>query len=272
MPIFRTERLRGAGALRFDAGEKIERLLHRSVAAAAGGLLAKADERGADDPLQLGVLLNVEAQAEMLERGAEEARVELGVELGHFREAGGGFLARVVVFGVGARGVILQDADGVGDISLLDQFADVGLHVARRDAPRLAGEKHGAFAAFRYGGPELAIENFAVRLDDHARVAHFFFVRAEEFAKRFDFGVEAIEHLADGVDLDVALFVAINREANGEMFGELYERGLIGLGVGRVRRRFRRARLSACLARGRGAVTFARGMLRLRPCRCLHRR
>ena len=137
--------------------------------------------------LQLGVLLDVQAQAQMLQRVDQQLRIDLGVQLGHLRQARGGFLARVAFVAVGARGVVLQDADRVRDISLLDQFADVGLHVARRNAPRFGREQHGALAAFGNAGPELAIENFAMRLDHHARFAHLVFVSAENLAKSFRF-------------------------------------------------------------------------------------
>ena len=65
--------------------------------------------------------------------------------------------------------------------------------------------------------------------------------------RAFDFLVHAVEHLADRVDLHVALFVALERKANREMFGELDEHGLIGLGVGRVRRQFGERRFQRVL-------------------------
>jgi hypothetical protein len=68
----------------------------------------------------------------------------------------------------------------------LNQPADVRLHVAGRDAPGFAGEQNALLAAIRNGGPELAVENFAMRFDQHSRIGHFVFVRAENVAEIFN--------------------------------------------------------------------------------------
>ena len=114
----------------------------------------------------------------MLQRLAEQFRIGLRIKLGHFGEPYRGLFPCVDVFAVRASGIILKNADGFRDVSVLDQFTDVGLHVARRNAPRLARKQHGALPAFRHRRPELLIQNFPVRLDEHPRVAHLVFVCA----------------------------------------------------------------------------------------------
>ena len=84
-----------AGALRFDTGNQIERLLHHREAAAGGGFLAEPHECGAHESLQVGVLLDAQPQAQMAQRFAEQLRIGFRVKLGHFGQAHRGFLARI---------------------------------------------------------------------------------------------------------------------------------------------------------------------------------
>src|SRR2546430_10807215 len=51
-----------------------------------------------------------------------------------------GFLSGFRLFAVRASCIILKDADGFGDLAVLDQLANVRLHVAGRNAPRLFGK------------------------------------------------------------------------------------------------------------------------------------
>src|SRR5262249_50658826 len=98
----------------------------------------------------------------MAQRFAQELGAGLGGKLGELGEADGSAFAGVFFVALCAGGVVLQNTDGFGDVALLDEFADVGLHIARRNAPCFVGEKNGALAAFGNGSPELAVENFAV--------------------------------------------------------------------------------------------------------------
>ncbi len=108
-------------------------------APAGGGFLAEPHECRAHKRLQVGVLLDAQAQAQMPQRFAEQLGIGLRVKLGHFGQTHGGFLARVEFFAVRARGVVLQNADGLRDVSGLDQMSHVGLHVFWRDAPCVVG-------------------------------------------------------------------------------------------------------------------------------------
>src|SRR5581483_375643 len=176
--------------LGFDAGDEVQRLLHRGEAALGSGFLAEPDECGADQALNLLILLDAEAQAKVAHGFAKELGIGLGIQLGQFGEANRGLLARVNFLAFGASGVILKNADGFG-----------------------------ALAAFGDSGPELAIENFAMRFHKHPGFGHLVFVRAENLAQIFDFAVHAIEHLADGIDFDFAALEAIDSEFDGEMLG-----------------------------------------------------
>src|SRR6266478_664312 len=102
-------------------------------------------------------LLDAQPDSQMPQRFAEQFGVSLGIQLGHLGEPDGGLLPRIGVFAFRALRIILKDADGFRDISMLDQFGDVGLHVARRNAPRLPGHQHGTFAALRHRCPELPV-------------------------------------------------------------------------------------------------------------------
>ncbi len=168
----------------------------------------------------------------MAQRFAQQLGIHLGVKLGKLGKAGGSLFSRVGFFAFGARGIVLENADRFSDVSFLDQIIDVGLHVAGRDAPRFVGEQDGALAAFRNCGPELAVQDFAVRFEDEPGVAHFVFMGAEDFAQVFDFLIHAVEHLAHGVDCNLAALETLEGEANGKMLGELNQDGLIGSGVG----------------------------------------
>ncbi len=102
-------------------------------------------------------------------------------------------------------------------------MGDVGLHVFRRDAPCVGRKQNGLLAALRNRCPKLAVENFAVGLDQHSGVGHLVFVRAENLAEILDFRVHAVEHLPDGIDFDLAAFKTLERKANRQMFGQLHQ-------------------------------------------------
>ncbi len=119
---------------------------------------------------------------------------------------------------------------------MLDQLADVRLHVARRNAPRFFGKQHRPLAALRHCRPELPVENLAVRLRQDARIAHLVFMRAKNLSQILDFLVHAVEHLANGVHFHFAAFEPLQREADGQVFGQLHDHRLVGLGVRRLRR------------------------------------
>ena len=112
---------------------------------------------------------------------------------------------------------------------MLDQFADIGLHVARRDAPRFSRKQHGLLTAFRYRCPELPIENLAVRFDQHPGFGHLVFMRAENLAQVFNLLVHAVEHLPDGVDFHFAALEALQSKADCQVLSKLHDHGLIGL-------------------------------------------
>ena len=75
----------------------------------------------------------------MPQRFAEQPRIGLGIQFGHLGKSHRGFLPRLGLFAVRASRIILKNADGLGDVALLDQSGHVGLHVARRNTPSLSG-------------------------------------------------------------------------------------------------------------------------------------
>ncbi len=66
-------------------------------------------------------------------------------------------------------------------------------------------------------------------------VGHQVFLRGQNFAQPFDFGVHSVEQLLDRVHTQFAAFVAVQREANGHVLGQLEEHGLVRLVVGGLR-------------------------------------
>src|SRR5437762_6991192 len=165
---------------------------------------------------------------------AQQLWVGFGVQFGHLGEPGSGFLARFSLFAVRASRIILKDADGIGDVAILDQVADVRLHVARGNAPGLFRKQHGALAAIRHCRPELPVENLAVRLCQDARVGHLVFVSAQNLPQTLNFLVHAVKHLAHGVDFHFAALEAFQREPDREVFSQLHNHGIVWLRTGRL--------------------------------------
>src|SRR5229473_3520125 len=75
-----------------------------------------------------------------------------------------------------------------------------------------------------------------MRLRQDARIAHLVFMRAEDLSQILDFLVHAVEHLANGVHFHFAAFEPLQREADGQVFGQLHDHRLVRLGVRRLRR------------------------------------
>ena len=136
---FPTQAARDSRPLRFNAGHKIECLLHRRKIAARGRFLAQPHESRAHQALEFQILLHAEPQAQVPQRFAEQLRIGLGIKFGHLGKSYGGFLPRIGLLAVRASRIILKNADGLGDVAVLDQFGNIGLHVARRNAPGLSG-------------------------------------------------------------------------------------------------------------------------------------
>ena len=198
--------------------------------------------------MQFRVLLDAEPKSQVPQRFSQQFRIGFGIQLGHFGKPDGGFLPRVGFFTVRASRIILKNTDGFRDVPVLDQLANVGLHVARRDTPRLSRKQHGALTALRHRRPKLFVENFAMRLREDARFAHFVFMSAENLSQILDFLVHAVEHLANRIDFHFAAFEALQREANRQLFRQLHEHGLIRPGIRRLRRQGRE-RLLQCVLR-----------------------
>ena len=136
---FGSQAARNSRPLRLDAGDEIECLLHRREKAAGGRFLAQPYEGRAHQPLQFRVLLHAQLQTQVPQGFAEQPRIGLGIQFGHLGKSHRGFFPRLGLFAVRASRIILKNADGLGDVALLDQSAHIGLHVARRYTPSLSG-------------------------------------------------------------------------------------------------------------------------------------
>ena len=110
---------------------------------------------------------------------------------------------------------------------------EVDPNVAGRDAPGFIGGQDFLLVFFRNLFPEFLIEKLGVGLHREAGAGHHLFLRAQNLAQGFNFGIHAIEKLFYGIDAKFAAFIAVESEANGHVFGELEQHGL----VWRLRRR-----------------------------------
>src|SRR6202011_4173714 len=134
---------------------------------------------------------------------------------------GSGFFARIGFFAVGAGGIVLQNLDGFRDVSFFQQASYVGLHVTRRNAPRILGKQDTLLAAFRDSSPELAVEDFAVGFHENSRIGHFIFMSTKNVSETFNLLIHAIQHLANGADFYIAMLELLKGEADSEVFGQL---------------------------------------------------
>ena len=82
----------------------------------------------------------------------------------------------------------------------------------------------------------VAIQDFAVRLEEHSPLGHLVFMRAEDVAQVRDFLVHVVQHLPNGIDFHFSAFEALQRKANRQVLGELHQDGFVRLRVGRSRR------------------------------------
>jgi len=112
---------------------------------------------------------------------------------------------------------------------MLDQFRDVGLHILRRNAPGFLGEQDFALGAVRHTGPELAVQELAVRFDQNSRFGQLVFVLAENLPQFFDFVVHAVQHLPHRIYFDFPAFKFFESETDGKMLCQLHQHILIQL-------------------------------------------
>ena len=112
---------------------------------------------------------------------------------------------------------------------------DVRLQVVRWDTPGVVREKDLMFSPIRNRRPELAVEDFAVRLKKYLGLAQLVFTRTKNLAKIFDFLVHAVQHLANCVDFHFSALEPIERKANRQVFRELHQHIFIRLRIGRAR-------------------------------------
>ncbi len=66
-------------------------------------------------------------------------------------------------------------------------------------------------------------------------IGHHVFLRSQNFAQPFDFRIHAVEQLLNRIDTQFAALIAVQREANGHVFGQLQQHGLVRFLVGRLR-------------------------------------
>src|ERR1700756_1684382 len=90
----------------FKFGERVERLLHRSVVAARRGFLAQTDERSAEQRLQLDVFLFSHLLADLHEGILQPPARPLAIEFGELAKSDGGFFTSRGVFIANTRGIL----------------------------------------------------------------------------------------------------------------------------------------------------------------------
>ena len=98
-------------------------------------------------------------------------------------------------------------------LAAAEQFFDVLLDVAGRDAPRLGRSQHRALARLRHGRPELPVEQVRVGFDRKPRAGHFFLAGPQQLAQCLELVTHAVQHLAHGVDPYFAALKTIERES-----------------------------------------------------------
>ena len=112
-------------------------------------------------------------------------------------------------------------------------------NVAGRHAGGFVGEQNAFLASFRNLGPEHAVENVGVGLNQNAGLGHLIFLHAQNLTERIHLPAHVVHHVVDGIDLDVAPLIAVESEFDGHAFGRLHQKRCVIAFVGDVLRSLR---------------------------------
>ncbi len=218
--------LRKRRPLVFDSLERIERLLDSRVEALRSGLLRHPDECPADQALQIVLALDHQLQSHVANGRAQQPGINR-VQIGEFRKPDRDSATRGGIVVLNRGHIVFENQRGRFLVVLAAQFLDELPEVPRRNAPGVRRSQHGALTGFGHRRPELAIQNVQMGLHDESRAGHLFLVSAKDLAQPRNFLGHAVEHLTNGVYAHFAFFVAVQSEADGQMFGQAQQHWVI---------------------------------------------
>ena len=74
----------------------------------------------------------------------------------------------------------------------------------------------------------MPVQHVGVRFHEDAGLGHFFFVRAQDLAQRANLLAHAVEHFAHRVHAHFAALIAVQRKADGQVFGKAQQHRVVG--------------------------------------------
>src|ERR1019366_5028693 len=151
---------------------------------AGAGLLPQAREGGAQQSLDFGIAFLAQFLADHGQGIGHDFLRRVGIEVGELSQAGGGLAAGLGIVGVEATAVVGENFGGDLIVVALKKDFDELANVARRHAGGLAGEQNAFLAGLGNLGPEHAVENVGVGIDEDTGLGHFIFLDAQDLAER----------------------------------------------------------------------------------------
>jgi len=196
-------------------------LLHRGIAALRGGLLAHANERSAHQSLQFRLALDGKLVTQATNRFHQRAAITASIEFCKIGEADGCRPPRFGCFKSDASYILHQHFVDDLEFAAPQHLFQESPHVFRRHTPGLIRGQHLFFVFVGDLFPEFLVEQLGVGLHLDSRVGHHLFLGAQNLAQRFNLRVHAVQKLFHCVDAQLTAFVAVQRKANGNVFGQL---------------------------------------------------
>ena len=95
-----------------------------------------------------------------------------------------------------------------------------------------------------------------MRFHQNARLAHLVFLKAQNLAQPFHLPAHMLQHLVDGVHLDVALLIFLQGELDGHVLGRLHQHVAVGFLVANGCRKVCQQPLQVQARVGAGGLNF----------------
>src|SRR5208337_2267916 len=202
----------------------------------AAGFLSEAREGGAEQALNLGIVFLRQFLGDQGQGVGHNLVRRGGVKVGELGQADGSLATGVGILGIEATTVVGENFRGELVIVAIKKDFHKLTNVARRHAGCLTGEQNAFFASLGNLGPEHAVENVGMGLNQDTGLGHFIFLDAQDLAERVHLPAHVLHHVVDGVDLDFAALIAVEGEFNRHGFSRLHQKRGVIAAVGVVLR------------------------------------
>ena len=204
-------------------------LVDRAVVLGRARFLAQAHERRAEQALQFRIFLGDELLAQLADRLAHGLPAQPGIQVGQLAESDRGSPARFHILRAQATRIVVQNVGRALLVVAIEQHFHELSQVARRYAGRFVRQEHALLARLRHFRPEHAVQDVGVRLHQNPGLAHLLFLQLQNRAQRVHLPAHVLHHLVDGVDLDLALLIPLQREADRHVLGRFHQQRRIFL-------------------------------------------